>query len=113
MSPLLDKIYFLKERMKTVFSNFNHSCSFLLLIFFHFDRMSLKSQYCFTINAVIHLVMQVTACAKCNSKKGQKTLEEASMKLIKVPKVSQLYLSMPTSPCYILSTSCSSLIDIG
>lgn len=30
---------------------------------------------------------QVTACAKCNSKKGQKTLEEANMKLIKVPKV--------------------------
>ncbi|XP_068651262.1 uncharacterized protein [Aristolochia californica] len=28
----------------------------------------------------------VTACAKCNSKKGQKTLEEANMKLIKVPK---------------------------
>lgn len=30
---------------------------------------------------------QVTACYKCNSKKGQKTLEEAKMKLIKVPKV--------------------------
>ncbi|KAG9452031.1 hypothetical protein H6P81_004935 [Aristolochia fimbriata] len=28
----------------------------------------------------------VTACDKCNSKKGQKTLEEANMKLIKVPK---------------------------
>ncbi|KAF2306940.1 hypothetical protein GH714_022640 [Hevea brasiliensis] len=28
----------------------------------------------------------VTACAKCNSKKGQKTIEEANMKLIKVPK---------------------------
>ncbi|XP_068635406.1 uncharacterized protein [Aristolochia californica] len=28
----------------------------------------------------------VTACAKCNSKKGQKTLEESNMKLIKVPK---------------------------
>lgn len=33
----------------------------------------------------------VTACAKCNSKKGQKTLEEASMKLIKVPKVPKDY----------------------
>ncbi|XP_012070475.1 uncharacterized protein LOC105632645 isoform X2 [Jatropha curcas] len=29
----------------------------------------------------------VAACAKCNSKKGQKTIEEANMKLIKVPKV--------------------------
>ncbi|XP_039010166.1 uncharacterized protein LOC120138832 [Hibiscus syriacus] len=31
----------------------------------------------------------VTACAKCNSKKGRKTLEEANMKLIKVPQGSQ------------------------
>ncbi|XVF57325.1 hypothetical protein PTKIN_Ptkin06aG0196100 [Pterospermum kingtungense] len=29
----------------------------------------------------------VAACAKCNSKKGRKTPEEANMKLIKVPKV--------------------------
>ncbi|KAG1368383.1 hypothetical protein COCNU_14G008510 [Cocos nucifera] len=28
----------------------------------------------------------VTACAKCNSRKGKKTLEEANMKLIKIPK---------------------------
>ncbi|XP_010276405.1 PREDICTED: uncharacterized protein LOC104611160 [Nelumbo nucifera] len=28
----------------------------------------------------------VTACARCNSRKGQKTLEEANMKLIKAPK---------------------------
>ncbi|KAK9128430.1 hypothetical protein Syun_017227 [Stephania yunnanensis] len=28
----------------------------------------------------------VTACSKCNSRKGQKTLEEANMKLIKAPK---------------------------
>ncbi|XP_057496138.1 uncharacterized protein LOC130781097 [Actinidia eriantha] len=28
----------------------------------------------------------VTACSKCNSRKGQKTLEEAKMKLLKVPK---------------------------
>ncbi|GMN38930.1 hypothetical protein TIFTF001_008172 [Ficus carica] len=33
----------------------------------------------------------VTACAKCNSKKGQKTLEEANMKLSKVPKVPKDY----------------------
>ncbi|EOY11204.1 hypothetical protein QUC31_009591 [Theobroma cacao] len=33
----------------------------------------------------------VAACAKCNSKKGQKTLEEANMKLIKVPKVPKDY----------------------
>ncbi|KZV50891.1 hypothetical protein F511_10462 [Dorcoceras hygrometricum] len=33
----------------------------------------------------------VTACAKCNSKKGQKTLEEANMKLMKVPKVPKDY----------------------
>ncbi|KAI3437088.1 HNHc domain-containing protein [Psidium guajava] len=28
----------------------------------------------------------VTACAKCNSKKGHKTIEEANMKLLKTPK---------------------------
>ncbi|CAJ1794004.1 unnamed protein product [Sphenostylis stenocarpa] len=33
----------------------------------------------------------VTACAKCNSKKGKKTLEEAKMKLIKVPKAPKDY----------------------
>ncbi|XP_059463661.1 uncharacterized protein LOC132192362 isoform X2 [Corylus avellana] len=33
----------------------------------------------------------VTACAKCNSKKGRKTLEEASMRLINVPKVLNLH----------------------
>ncbi|KAK8633807.1 hypothetical protein V6N13_014643 [Hibiscus sabdariffa] len=31
-------------------------------------------------------VLRVTACAKCNSKKARKTLEEANMKLIKAPK---------------------------
>ncbi|CAN1177387.1 hypothetical protein LINPERHAP2_LOCUS33075 [Linum perenne] len=33
----------------------------------------------------------VTACSKCNSKKGQKTLEEVTMKLIKVPKAPKEY----------------------
>ncbi|XP_073271167.1 uncharacterized protein [Primulina huaijiensis] len=33
----------------------------------------------------------VTACVKCNSKKGQKTLEEANMKLVKVPKAPKDY----------------------
>ncbi|KAH1149916.1 hypothetical protein AAZX31_16G039500 [Glycine max] len=33
----------------------------------------------------------VTACAKCNCKKGRKTLEEAKMKLIKPPKVPKDY----------------------
>ncbi|KAL5154517.1 hypothetical protein HKD37_19G053859 [Glycine soja] len=34
---------------------------------------------------------EVTACAKCNCKKGRKTLEEAKMKLIKPPKVPKDY----------------------
>ncbi|RVW46930.1 hypothetical protein CK203_074418 [Vitis vinifera] len=34
---------------------------------------------------------KVTACAKCNSKKGQKTLEESNMKLSKVPKAPKDY----------------------
>ncbi|XWS64630.1 hypothetical protein CRYUN_Cryun05aG0019500 [Craigia yunnanensis] len=34
----------------------------------------------------LEFMEKVAACAKCNSKKGQKTLEEANMKLIKVPK---------------------------
>ncbi|KAK7377803.1 hypothetical protein VNO80_03235 [Phaseolus coccineus] len=33
----------------------------------------------------------VTACAKCNCKKGKKTLEEVKMKLIKVPKAPKDY----------------------
>ncbi|KAJ0014303.1 hypothetical protein Pint_20186 [Pistacia integerrima] len=33
----------------------------------------------------------VAACAKCNTKKGVKTLEEANMKLLKVPKVPKDY----------------------
>ncbi|XP_047307320.1 uncharacterized protein LOC124910689 [Impatiens glandulifera] len=33
----------------------------------------------------------VTACFGCNSKKGQKTLEEANMKLLKVPKAPKEY----------------------
>ncbi|KAL2320452.1 hypothetical protein Fmac_029421 [Flemingia macrophylla] len=33
----------------------------------------------------------VTACAKCNCKKGKKTIEEAKMKLIKAPKVPKDY----------------------
>ncbi|KAE8702655.1 hypothetical protein F3Y22_tig00110482pilonHSYRG00575 [Hibiscus syriacus] len=35
--------------------------------------------------------LQVAACAKCNSKKDQKTLEEANMKLIKIPKAPKDY----------------------
>ncbi|XP_062113507.1 uncharacterized protein LOC133824594 [Humulus lupulus] len=33
----------------------------------------------------------VTACSKCNSKKGHKTMEEANMKLIKIPKAPKDY----------------------
>ncbi|KAK4770137.1 hypothetical protein SAY87_030669 [Trapa incisa] len=33
----------------------------------------------------------VTACSRCNSRKGQKTLEEANMKLMKVPKAPKDY----------------------
>ncbi|CAK9145902.1 unnamed protein product [Ilex paraguariensis] len=33
----------------------------------------------------------VTACAKCNSRKGQKTIDEANMMLIKVPKAPKDY----------------------
>ncbi|GKV07393.1 hypothetical protein SLEP1_g19176 [Rubroshorea leprosula] len=33
----------------------------------------------------------VAACARCNSKKGQKTLEEAKMELLKVPKAPKDY----------------------
>ncbi|RVX09607.1 hypothetical protein CK203_012251 [Vitis vinifera] len=38
---------------------------------------------------------KVTACAKCNSKKGQKTLEEANMKLSKVPRYFLFLLHPP------------------
>ncbi|TVU41628.1 hypothetical protein EJB05_15163, partial [Eragrostis curvula] len=33
----------------------------------------------------------VTACSRCNSRKGQKTLEQANMKLLKVPKAPKEY----------------------
>ena len=37
--------------------------------------------------------LQVTACARCNSRKGQKTLEQANMKLRKIPRVSYVAFS--------------------
>jgi len=33
----------------------------------------------------------VTACSRCNSRKGQKTLEQANMKLRKIPRAPQEY----------------------
>ncbi|KAK9938972.1 hypothetical protein M0R45_015682 [Rubus argutus] len=67
-------------------------------------RDSFTCQYCssrenLTIDHVIPIARGgewkwenlVTACSKCNSKKGQKTLEEASMKLLKLPKTPKDY----------------------
>ncbi|XP_062016179.1 uncharacterized protein LOC133732608 isoform X1 [Rosa rugosa] len=67
-------------------------------------RDSFTCQYCssrenLTIDHVIPIARGgewkwenlVTACAKCNSKKGQKTLEEACMKLMKIPKTPKDY----------------------
>ncbi|CAI0384044.1 unnamed protein product [Linum tenue] len=39
----------------------------------------------------IPAVLRVTACSKCNSKKGQKTLDEVNMKLKKLPKAPKDY----------------------
>ncbi|KAB2005754.1 hypothetical protein ERO13_D11G268200v2 [Gossypium hirsutum] len=46
----------------------------------------------------------VAACAECNSKKGRKTLEEANMKLIKVPKAPKDYdiLAIPLTSAAIM-----------
>lgn len=49
----------------------------------------------------VHLLVltesvQVTACARCNSRKGQKTLEQANMKLRKIPRVCHV-ASLPSS----------------
>ncbi|KAM7252234.1 hypothetical protein ACFE04_024117 [Oxalis oulophora] len=67
-------------------------------------RDNFTCQYCsarenLTIDHVIPLARGgewtwenlVTACSKCNSKKGKKTVEEANMKLIKVPKAPKEY----------------------
>lgn len=64
-----------------------------------FYRDNFTCQYCssdeyLTIDHVVPIARGgewtwenlVTACAKCNSRKGQKTPEEANMKLMKVPK---------------------------
>ncbi|KAK6945439.1 LOW QUALITY PROTEIN: HNH endonuclease 5 [Dillenia turbinata] len=69
-----------------------------------FYRDSFTCQYCsscenLTIDHVLPIARGgewkwenlVTACAKCNSRKGQKTLEEANMKLLKVPKAPKEY----------------------
>ncbi|XP_008805374.2 uncharacterized protein LOC103718365 isoform X2 [Phoenix dactylifera] len=69
-----------------------------------FYRDSYSCQYCssranLTIDHVLPISRGgewkwenlVTACARCNSRKGQKTLEEANMKLIKIPKVPKDY----------------------
>ncbi|KAK1367372.1 HNHc domain-containing protein [Heracleum sosnowskyi] len=67
-------------------------------------RDSFTCQYCsttenLTIDHVIPIALGgewtwenlVTACSRCNSRKGQKTLEEANMKLNKVPKAPKDY----------------------
>ncbi|KAL3533378.1 hypothetical protein ACH5RR_006899 [Cinchona calisaya] len=64
-----------------------------------FHRDNFMCQYCssgefLTIDHILPIARGgewtwenlVTACAKCNSRKGQKTPEEANMKLMKVPK---------------------------
>ncbi|XP_030463779.2 uncharacterized protein LOC115683385 isoform X1 [Syzygium oleosum] len=69
-----------------------------------FHRDSYSCQYCsssenLTIDHVLPIARGgewkwenlVTACARCNSRKGQKTLEEANMKLINVPKAPKDY----------------------
>ncbi|KAJ4972307.1 hypothetical protein NE237_005406 [Protea cynaroides] len=69
-----------------------------------FDRDMFTCQYCsskqsLTIDHVLPVSRGgewkwenlVTACAKCNSRKGQKTLEEANMKLNMVPKAPKEY----------------------
>ncbi|KAI3471484.1 hypothetical protein Pfo_028134 [Paulownia fortunei] len=69
-----------------------------------FHRDNFTCQYCscgenLTIDHVLPIARGgkwtwenlVAACAKCNSKKGQKTLEEANMKLMKVPKAPKDY----------------------
>ncbi|CAL5352089.1 hypothetical protein CsSME_00039672 [Camellia sinensis var. sinensis] len=75
-----------------------------------FFRDSFTCQYCssrenLTIDHVLPIARGgewtwenlVTACSKCNSKKGQKTLDEAKMNLLKVPKAPKDYdiLSIP------------------
>ncbi|KAF8007373.1 hypothetical protein BT93_K1394 [Corymbia citriodora subsp. variegata] len=69
-----------------------------------FYRDSYSCQYCsssenLTIDHVLPIARGgewkwenlVTACARCNSRKGQKTLEETKMKLINVPKAPKDY----------------------
>ncbi|WOK99455.1 hypothetical protein Cni_G08167 [Canna indica] len=69
-----------------------------------FYRDSFICQYCssrqnLTIDHVIPISRGgewkwenlVTACARCNSRKGQKTLEETNMKLLKIPKAPKEY----------------------
>ncbi|KAL2923198.1 Anaredoxin [Bienertia sinuspersici] len=82
-----------RKRVKNTLSRKN--------IFYRDDYMC---QYCKATNALTidHVIPisrggewewenLVTACAKCNSKKGQKTLEEANMSLVKVPKAPKDY----------------------
>uniref|UniRef100_A0A1D1Z033 Anaredoxin n=1 Tax=Anthurium amnicola TaxID=1678845 RepID=A0A1D1Z033_9ARAE len=69
-----------------------------------FHRDSYTCQYCssrenLTIDHVVPVSKGgewkwenlVTACARCNSRKGQKTLEQVNMKLIKIPKAPKDY----------------------
>ncbi|KAE8684155.1 putative TATA-box binding protein [Hibiscus syriacus] len=52
-------------------------------------RDNFTCQYCRARDNLT--IDHVTACAKCNSKKGRKTPEEANMTLIKVPKAPKDY----------------------
>ncbi|KAJ0080198.1 hypothetical protein Patl1_22957 [Pistacia atlantica] len=85
--------------------NYTCQCQCNLLVPYAFiSRVSFANRYCsahenLTIDHVLPIARGgewkwenlVAACAKCNTKKGVKTLEEANMKLLKVPKVPKDY----------------------
>ena len=50
--------------------------------------------------------LQVTACARCNSRKGQKTLEQANMKLRKIPRVCYVAVSVFLTESWLLQQGC-------
>ncbi|KAJ4847526.1 hypothetical protein Tsubulata_003950 [Turnera subulata] len=49
------------------------------------------SVVCWKRAICLEFMEKVTACVKCNSNKGHRTVEEANMKLLKVPKPPQEY----------------------
>lgn len=87
-----DKIWYITIKRHFIFlhhilfidsSKISHWCDMILQFSLSFHHYL----FCNVLSLTLSFGWQVTACSRCNNRKGQKILEEANMKLNKIPKV--------------------------